>query len=156
MRTARTLAGLVLVGGMATACGGGGGSDAPEDASKKEFCAAVAAAPTDGKPSQEDVDSWVDELEETGTPDDLPEDARHGFEVFVEAVDDADVKDIKDATDFEEIVEDEDDRADVTSFLTYFATTCTAGGRLPGEFPTDDLSPDDPSNPMELPTEGGS
>jgi hypothetical protein len=155
MRIARTLAGLVLVGTMATACGGDG-SDAPDDASENDFCEAVEAAPTDAKPSQDDVDEWVDKLKDAGTPDDIDDDGRHGFEVLVEALEDADVDDIEENASIEDVVEDEGDRADVTKFFTYFAETCadlptdTPTG-LPSEFPTD-LSPDIPTDSSELPS----
>ena len=122
MRRLLAAAGLVLVAGTMTACGG-----APDDASKADFCKAVEAAPCDEKPSQDDVDEWVDELNDTGTPDDIGEDERNGFEVFVEALDDADVDDLDDETSFEDVVEDSDDREDVEKFFAYYAETCAAG-----------------------------
>ena len=149
MRIAHTLAGLVLVGGMATACGGGGGSDAPDDASKDDFCEAFEAAPTDESPSQDEVDEWVDEMRDAGTPDDISDDERNGFEALVDAIDDADVDDIADSSSFEDIVEDEDDRADVTQFLIYYGKTCVDLGGLPTEFPTDLLT----EFPSDLPTD---
>ena len=122
MRRLLAAAGLILVAGTMTACGG-----APVDASEADFCKAVEAAPSDEKPSQDDVDEWVDELNDTGTPDDIGEDERNGFEVFVEALDDADVDDLDDETSFEDVVEDSDDREDVEKFFAYYAETCAAG-----------------------------
>jgi hypothetical protein len=122
MRRLLAAAGLILVAGTLTACGG-----APDDASEADFCKAVEAAPSDEKPSQDDVDEWVDELNDTGTPDDIGEDERNGFEVFVEALDDADVDDLDDETSFEDVVEDSDDREDVEKFFAYYAETCAAG-----------------------------
>jgi hypothetical protein len=122
MRRLLAVAGLVLVAGSMTACGG-----APDDASKKDFCKAIAAAPTDDKPSQDDVDKWVDELKDTGTPGGISGDERNGFEVLVDALDDADVDDLKNTTDFEDVVKDKGDRGDVTKFFAYYAKTCAAG-----------------------------
>jgi len=155
MRIARMLAGLVLVGGMATACGGGS-SDAPDDASTDDFCEAFESAPTDDKPSQDDVDEWVDKMKDAGTPDDIGDDERHGFEVLVDAIDDADVDDIEDTTSFEDVVEDDDDRADVTKFFAYYGKTCVDLGGLPTEFPSEfpsDFPTETPSGfPTELPS----
>jgi hypothetical protein len=122
MRRLLAAAGLVLVAGTLTACGG-----APDDASKADFCKAVEAAPSDDKPSQDDVDEWVDELNDTGTPDDIDDDERNGFEVLVEALEDTDVDEIDDNSRFEDIVEDSDDRKDVEAFFEYYAKTCEAG-----------------------------
>jgi len=160
MGIAKVLAGLVLVGGLATACGGGG-SDAPDDASKDDFCEAFEAAPTDEKPSQDDVDEWVDAMKDAGTPDGISEDERHGFEVLVDAVDDADVDDLEDTSSFEDVVEDKDDRKDVEKFFAYYAKTCADLGDLPTDIPTDfptDIPTDFPTDiptdiPSDLPTE---
>lgn len=148
MRIARTLAGLVLLGGIATGCGGGG-SDAPDDAAEKNFCKAIEAAPAAQKPSQDDVDEWVDELKDTGTPDNIGEDERHGFEVMVDTLEDVDVEDFDDISKFEDAVEDDDDREDVKKFFVYYAETCTGAGELPTEFPTENFT----SLPTDLPTE---
>lgn len=77
----------------------------------------------------------MDKLKDAGTPDDIDDDERHGFE---------------------DVVEDEDDRAEVTKFFNYFAETCvglptdTPTG-LPSEFPTD-LPSDIPTDSTELPS----
>lgn len=125
MRRLLAAACLVLVAGTMSACGGAGG--APEDASKKDFCKAIEGAPTDDKPSQDDVDEWAEELKDTGTPDDISDDARNGFEVLVEALEDADVDELDDNSSFEDVVKDKDDRKDVTKFFEYYGKTCAAG-----------------------------
>ena len=119
MRRLLAAAGLVLVAATMTACGG-----PPEDASKDDFCKAIEAAPTDDKPSQDDVDNWVDELKDTGTPGGIDDDARNGFEVLVDALDEADVDDLDEEASFEDVVKDSDDRKDVEKFLAYYGKTC--------------------------------
>lgn len=97
----------------------------PEDASKDDFCKAMAASPSEDKPSQDDVDEWIDKLEETGTPDDIPDDARKGFETFVDVIGDLDMDDSE--KEIEEELEDEidgDDEDDVTAFFEYQAKKC--------------------------------
>jgi hypothetical protein len=154
MRTALVATSLLLVGGMATACGGAGG--APDNASTEKFCKAFTDAPTTGKPSQQDLDKWVSTLKDTGTPKGISDDERNGFEVLVDALDDADVNDIKDNSDFEDVVKDKGDRADVTKFFAYYLKTC-AGGSLPTDIPTglpSDLPTSLPTDfPSGLPTE---
>lgn len=155
MRIAHMVAGLVLVGGMATACGDDS-SDAPEDASKDDFCNLLEEAPTADKPSQDDVDEWVDKLKDTGTPDDIDDDARHGFEVLVGAIDDADVDDIDDESTFEDLVKDSGDRKDVEKFFVYYAKKCAGADDLPSDLPTElpsDLPTELPSDLTELPSD---
>ena len=120
MRRLLAAAGLVLVAGTMTECG-----SPPDDASKGDFCKAISAAPTDEKPSQDDVDKWHDELNDTGTPKDIGDDERNGFEVLVDALDEVDADEIgDDETNFEDVVKDSGDRKDVEKFFTYVAKTC--------------------------------
>jgi len=120
MRRLLAAAGLVLVAGTLAACGG-----PPDDAAKGDFCKAIAAAPTDEKPSQDDVDEWHDELNDTGTPEDIDDDARDGFEVLVDALDEVDADDIgEDGSGYEDVVKDSDDRKNVEKFFAYVAETC--------------------------------
>jgi hypothetical protein len=79
---------------------------------------------TDDKPSQDDVDEWVDELKDTGTPGDIADDERNGFEVLVDALDDADVDDLDDGSSLEDVVKDSEDRKDVEKFFAYYGKTC--------------------------------
>ena len=119
MRRLLAAAGLVLVAGTMTGCG------APDDASKSDFCKAVAGAPTDENFSQDDVDEWHDELEETGTPKDIDDDEREGFEVLVDALDEVDADEIgEDGFGFEGAVKDSGKRDDVEKFFAYVAKTC--------------------------------
>ena len=84
---------------LLAACGGGPGADAPRDASLDDFCAAKGWLVTEGMerffesgiPSDEEfidlVHGWGDELARTGTPDNMSDEARAGFEKLVARID---------------------------------------------------------------------
>lgn len=85
---------LSLFLGLTAACGG---SDGPRtDASVKEFCSAVSEPDlaqedmADKAKIQAAMEKWVDGLEKTGTPEDIPDDAREGFEIGVRQFDQID------------------------------------------------------------------
>lgn len=97
---------VLLIGAAASACGGGAGGGAPTDASEKEFCQTQSSLLEDllpedmanpELPSDEQmakaVKDWGAKLEEVGTPDDIPDDARKGFEAVVEQADEIDASD---------------------------------------------------------------
>ena len=84
----------------------GGGSGAPTDASETAFCETQASLLEDllpddmtnpEVPSNEEmataVKNWGTKLEEVGTPDDIPEDARAGFEAVVQQAKDINADD---------------------------------------------------------------
>lgn len=136
MRLPLLAASLVLVAGTATACGGG----APTDASAKDFCDAVTNITTTAveaagdAPSEDQVKAMKGafaDLEEVGTPDDIPDDAREGFEIVVEAI--ADVDDDATAEELEKAGDDfsGDDETKTDAFGEYIAETCTDLGSLP-------------------------
>ena len=95
---------LVLVVGGAAGCGGddssgGGGGDASDSTSTADFCGALqefqddfsAADPTS------DVTGYIkalkeaaEKLEDVGTPEDMPDDAKDGFKVTVDKIDSID------------------------------------------------------------------
>jgi hypothetical protein len=142
MRTALTLAGLALVAGGLAGCGGddstesagdGGATALPTSAERSEFCANFSTLAEDlgqldpqGDPS-EAVRTLQDasrRMRETGTPDDIPADARHGLEVTLDAIDglpqDATTEDIsKLDDDFSE-----QEKADSDAFDSYLAQEC--------------------------------
>lgn len=129
MKIALLAASLVLVGGTATACGGG----APTDASAKDFCAAITkinetSGPSGGEDPTEDqikeIKGAFEDLEEVGTPEDIPDDAREGFELLTEQV--ADVDDDASAKELEEAGEDfsGDDQKKSQAFGEYVGKTC--------------------------------
>jgi hypothetical protein len=95
---------VLLVGAVTTACGGGNG--APADASEKDFCDTQSSLldnllPDDltnpEVPTNEEmakaVKDWGKELEEVGTPEDIPDDARAGFEAVVKQANEIDASD---------------------------------------------------------------
>ena len=106
-RTRLTVSTIVLlIGAAASACGGGAGGGAPTDASEKEFCQTQSSLLEDLLPEDmanpelpsdeqmaEAVKDWGSKLEEVGTPEDIPDDARKGFEAVVEQADEIDASD---------------------------------------------------------------
>ncbi|MGA8258174.1 MAG: hypothetical protein WB767_16520 [Nocardioides sp.] len=155
-RVAATAAPLLLalslagsLAGSLTACGGddeGGNSDsdsggrtssvgdAPNDAQVEEFCATFQESNdvTDGA----GIKAFADKLAAVGTPDDLTDEQREGFEVFVgvaQGVDEGSTLDELEDPD----VSDEEEAA-VTAFIGYATTNCA--DELLGEVPTDQPS----------------
>ena len=139
-RARLTLTGAVLlVGAVTSACGEGGG--APTDASKDGFCEAANSLMSDllpedlstpELPSDEDmaqaVKDWGSRMEEVGTPDDIPDDARKGFETVVEQAKEIDAADFS----IEKLEELEQGGADASkeveeqadAFGDYLTETC--------------------------------
>lgn len=130
MRTALLAASLVLVAGTAVGCGGG----APTDASTDDFCKTFEEMQQETADLGEDAESTDivkalkdlgKKMEDVGTPDDISEDARKGFETFVDAIkglpDDATEKQLdevdKDFSDAEE--------KQFEAFQEYVGKTCT-------------------------------
>jgi hypothetical protein len=142
IRTRLTLtSAMLLVGAVTTACGGEGGGGAPTDASDKEFCETQSSLleellPDDMTnpeiPSNEEmakaVKNWGKNLEEVGTPEDIPDDARAGFEAVIEQADDIDASDFS----IEKLEELEQGGADASAkvkeqaqaFSDYLTETC--------------------------------
>ena len=153
-RAAVTAASLALSVTVAlTGCGSdGGGTSAPEDASATEFCDAYNSLFEDligdmdveepKEPSGEDVvqavKRWADKLSESGTPQDMPDEARDGFELLVATADDLDPDDFKDAEDLDKIESDfsEDEKAASTAFDEYAAGSCESPFDMPTDLPT--------------------
>ncbi|MEJ7833585.1 MAG: hypothetical protein WKF79_11770 [Nocardioides sp.] len=115
-----TAGGALLLAASLSACGGG--SSAPDDASKEEFCAAYTdtgdglqdldpeASPEEqAKVLIEALQQQVESLEEVGTPEDMPDDAREGFEITLEVVGDLEEDEIAKA-----IEEQDEDFGDIS------------------------------------------
>ena len=98
---------VLLIGAAASACGGGGtGGGAPTDASEKEFCQTQSSLledlmpadltnpelPSDEKMAKA-VKDWAKKIEDVGTPEDISDDARKGFEAIVEQANEIDASD---------------------------------------------------------------
>jgi len=127
-RPAAAVGAAVLLAFSLSACGG-----APTDASEEDFCEAYNGIAEVGEIDEDDFDAQADaandyaeELEEVGTPENIPDDARKGFEVWVEVFGDLDADDLEDE-DAQKAIEDkyEDDEDDVEAFSAYAAETCT-------------------------------
>jgi hypothetical protein len=114
---------VVVAALLLTACGG-----APDNASAEDFCAAW----TENGNTVEEVHEAAETLEDVGTPEDIEDSARDGFEVFVDALNDVDQDDIEamdeavaDESSLAEIYGiDEDEAADILALFEYANTTC--------------------------------
>ncbi|HWJ09859.1 MAG TPA: hypothetical protein VNS46_10810 [Nocardioides sp.] len=163
-----------------SACGG-----APTDASVEDYCAAVgdegsddfikAVTDEDWDKVEDLVKEQADEVEEVGTPDDIPDEAREGFEIQLDTI-----KGLK-ADDFEEAFNAEsdedpfekelskDEKKKVDAYNEYESETCdegsdsseddsseedTSGSSDEAEVPSDDVPTDIPSiDPSDIPTD---
>ena len=131
----------LLVGAATSACGGGGGGGAPTDASEKAFCQTQSSLledlmpadmsdpelPTDEKMA-EAVQDWARKIEEVGTPEDISDDARKGFEAIVEQANEIDAADFS-IEKLEELEAGGEDasaeaRKQADAFETYLTETC--------------------------------
>lgn len=177
MRATARKAGLAVAAtalalGTLAGCGGdgGGGSSAPDDASTEDFCDAfgtlfeeiMAQALTDD-PSVaiEALKDWADNMEEIGTPDDIPDQARDGFEAFIDAA--RDLPDDATLEDLENLGDDlsEADQEAGEAFSDWAVETCPSAmmpdvGDLPSDLPTEmpsELESLMSEMPTELPSE---
>ena len=80
-------------------------SDAPRDATVEDFCATFEAT------SMTSGDEAAVELARTGTPSDIPDDARAGFEFLIDHPEGG-----------EEVINNKD----VSAYVTYGSKTCAA------------------------------
>ncbi len=99
----------LLVGAATSACGGNGGGAVegpPTDASEKAFCQTQSSLLADLMPADmadpelpsdekmaEAVQDWGKEIERVGTPEDISDDARQGFEAVIEQAGEIDASD---------------------------------------------------------------
>lgn len=174
----RPLAGAgaaVLLALSLTACGGG----APADASVADFCEVTQGNTTDkafgDAIADEDWDEvadlikeQTDEVEEVGTPEDIPDDAREGFELQIDAAGDLSGDDIEKAFTDEsnpfEIDLSDEDKKKVEAYTEYETETCAEeadSGSEDSSDSADDSSAEVPTEesselPTEVPSELGS
>ncbi|GAA4704307.1 hypothetical protein [Nocardioides conyzicola] len=113
--TAVTIAATALLLGGLVGCGGSdsdGGSDASGSkadsgtVSQDDFCTKfndlytqlVAADPEDTSAAVKGMKDWAGDMEDLGTPEDMPDDVRDGFDVVISTIkdvdDDASVEDL--------------------------------------------------------------
>jgi hypothetical protein len=121
---------LVAVSASLTACGDGSSSDAgagtagaPTDAAKADFCGTLEGSGSDSKPS--DVAASMSAV---GTPSDIDDSARHGFEVLVDKMAQISSTNPSDA-DIAKLSQDfaAADLTDVQAFIAYYVKECAAG-----------------------------
>lgn len=126
----------VLLAFTLAACGGG----APTDASKEDFCDAVnsdandeefekALEDKDGGKLLDLIQEQVDEIEEVGTPEDISDDEREGFEILLEQVDNLSEDDIEQAINDQkdpfEADLSSDEKKKVDAYNKYETETCS-------------------------------
>lgn len=140
-RALSTAIAVALTALSLTACGGG----APDDASAEEFCTVwnVERTGNDDDSQDEQVDAAhesAEQLDEVGTPEDIDDGARHGFEVFVDylaGVDTDDLEQMDRAADEDSLADamgiSEDDGTDVLAFFEYATVTCSVTEDAPTE-----------------------
>lgn len=135
---------LLVVAGVSAACGGGEGSDDGSDgaravATKDEFCKAQSSFltdldldttdPTEALPPEKEmakaVRTWGERIEEVGTPEAIPSEARSGFEELVKAAKNISEADLKspDLDVFEGGMSAQAQKQ-VEAFTTYVSDTC--------------------------------
>jgi len=145
MKHSLLAASLVLVAGTAVGCGGGG---APDSASTDDFCgvfedfnATVAELGQDAENSEliGALKDTGEELEEIGTPEDIPEDARAGFELTVKTIADLDEDASQEALDNLEEDFSEEEQKQSDAFNEYLSETCEPA-EAPTEVPTEEPS----------------
>lgn len=170
----------VLLALSLTACGG-----APADASVEDFCKVTqdeaggdeffkAIEDKDWDKVEDLVKEQADEVEEVGTPEDIPDDAREGFEIQLETIQGFSADDWEEAfnseSDEDPFEKDlsSDEKKKVDAYTEYENETCddsesdsdsgssddaTSEGAT--ELPTEDLPTDIPTDgiPTDIPTD---
>lgn len=143
MKHALIAASLVLVAGTTVGCGAGGSSSSPDSASTDDFCTAynslfesfsgATATPSDAE-SVKAIRDWADKMKEAGTPSDIPDDARHGFELVLDTIDKVD--DNASQADIQKLGDDlsADDKKASEAFGAYATKTCPSA--VPSDLPT--------------------
>jgi hypothetical protein len=130
MKLALTAASLVLVAGGAVACGGDdGGGD--KTASKDDFCGAfeqfykdLTGVGEDDKDLVKVLKDAAKRIEDTGTPKDIPDDAKEGLEITLDAIDDLpDDATADDVSELDSKLSDEDKKK-TEAFSDYLDKTC--------------------------------
>lgn len=130
MRAALTIAGLALAFTGVTGCGS---DDPPAAASEDDFCANFAEFDKTLESFGDDPDVGVvvkamkeiaDDMVDTGTPEDMPDDARAGFEFTIDRFQSLD----DDASEEDVVALGEDisetDEKNSAAFDEYLASTC--------------------------------
>jgi hypothetical protein len=149
MKRMSLFAALLLVLGLVSGCGGSDSSNAgsaddggsaagpPTDASVEEFCgtfldlieqASQAGSDISDADALELAKGAADKLSEVGTPEDMPEDARRGFETAIEKI--RSIPDDATQKEMDAIAADltADQQADLQALTAYVTKTCMDQG----------------------------
>lgn len=157
MRHVLTGAALLLVVGTSAACGGSDAGSAPDNASKEDFCEAyVGFYELEDDATGKDLHDYADELEDTGTPDDMSDEEREGFEVYIDAINDVDEDEKVEDMDDPDVSKSDEEKG--KAFSEYANEKCKDEiNEAVGVPSTDDL-PTDPGDieTDEIPTDGAS
>jgi hypothetical protein len=123
---------LVLVGVLAGCSGDEGDSEGAGTASQDEFCEAfnglvdevMGAGISDPSAMVRAVKEWASDMEELGTPAEMPDDAQRGFELFVDKA--ADLDEDMGLEDLQNLGSElsEEDQADGQSFTGWTQENC--------------------------------
>lgn len=169
MKLGLLAASLVLVAGGAVGCGddGDGGSDGGNDggndsaaASTEDFCAAFQAFAEEfeGMTGQEEnlgeiLKEAAQGIEDAGTPEDIPDDAKEGLQLTLDAImdlpDDASVEDLGGLED--EFSDADKEKTD--AFSEYLEKTCP---ELGGSSESDSGSDSGSGGETDTPSDDGS
>lgn len=139
-KTAGAAAALALV---LAGCGGGGASGTPTDASQETFCEtytsgfAEAFEEIDPEASQQEqaevilvsLKEWAGEMEDVGTPEDMSDEARDGFDLTLESIQDLNADDLQDEEAMAKLEDDlsEDEKEAAEALQTYVTDNCDFG-----------------------------
>ena len=132
MKKLSLLAALALLLGFLAGCGDDA-SDAPESASVEDFCGVfldLAQTAQEQGAEASDADALkllkdlADKLEDVGTPEDMPEDARDGLQLLIDKI--KDLPDDATAQDLAEVEKDfsEEDKANQEALQKYLGEAC--------------------------------
>jgi hypothetical protein len=116
---AATAAGAVLVLGATAACGSNDAGGSPSSTTTEDFC--NVNKQFDDKTTPQEA---ADKLKEIGTPSNMTDSERHGFEVLVDKL--SQLPDDAKASDYDAMEQgiSAGDKADVEAFIGYEAKTC--------------------------------
>lgn len=165
------LAGAALVLGGLAGCGddggssGASGSSAPDNASTDEFCDAFSSLFTevmaeagtgDMSKAVSAIKDWAENMQDVGTPEDMPDEAREGFEVFIEAASEIDENaTLEDLQDLGGDLSESDQKAG-EAFGDWATETCPVPLPGPDDLPSElasDLPSDLESMMSEMPSD---
>jgi hypothetical protein len=134
MKLGLAAASLILIAGGAVGCGddnGGGGGSSDKTASKDDFCGAFQAFYDDlqkvtGEEGNlgEILKKAAKRIDDVGTPKDIPDDAKEGLELTLDAI--KDLPDDASAEDMAGIEEgySKEEKAKTDAFTEYLDKTC--------------------------------